>query len=79
MRGTNPTGRRAMMTPTDARLEVLAAAVRAFAQVLTPEQSTLASALFLRHVEHVGRQPLSGHANQAASAEIASIMLVLAK
>jgi hypothetical protein len=67
------------MTPTDARLEVLAAAVRALAQVLTPEQSSLASAMFLRHVEQVGRQPLSDHADQAASAEVVSVMMALAR
>ena len=79
MHGTDPTESRAMMTSTDARVEALAAAVRAVAQVLTPEQSSLASALFLRHVEHVGRQPLSGHADQAASAEVVSVMLALAR
>ncbi|MFP5399678.1 MAG: hypothetical protein ACLGIT_15240 [Gammaproteobacteria bacterium] len=63
-----------MMTPTDARVEVLAAAVRAFAQVLTPEQSAAAAALFLRYAEPLGLQALPGSTDQAASAEVASIM-----
>lgn len=62
---------RAKMKPTDARVEVLAAAVRAFAQVLTPEQSCTAAGLFLRHVEPLGRQALRSSTNQAASAAIA--------
>lgn len=64
MRGTNPTGRRAMMTTTDARLEVLAAALRAFAQVLTAEQSAAAAALFLRYAEPLGRQALPSSTDQ---------------
>lgn len=68
-----------MLTPTDARVEVLAAAVRAFAQVLTPEQSAAAAGLFLRYSEPLGRQALPSSTDQVASAEIASIMLALAK
>jgi hypothetical protein len=68
-----------MHSATDARLEVLAAAVRAIAQTLTPEQSKLATALFLRHVEPVGRQQLRDVADQAASAEVVSVMMALAR
>lgn len=67
------------MTATDARVEVLAAAVRAFAQVLTPEQSSAAAGLFLRYAEPLGRQPLPSSTDQVASAEIASIMLAFAR
>lgn len=67
------------MTTTEARLEVLAAAVRAMAQVLPPEQSTLASALFLRHVASPGREQLSELAEQAAAAEVIGVMMSLAR
>ncbi len=65
--------------PNDARVEVLAAAVRALAQVLTPEQAALAASLFLRYAQPIGRESLSDHADQAASAEVASVMMALAR
>jgi DNA-binding LytR/AlgR family response regulator len=67
------------MTTTEARIEVLAAAVRAMAQVLPPEQSAMASALFLRHVASLGREQLSDLADQAAAAEIVGVMMSLAR
>jgi hypothetical protein len=67
------------MTPVDARIEVLAAAVRALAQTLTPEQASLAASLFLRHAASLGRSRLTGSADQAASAEVVSVMMALAR
>jgi hypothetical protein len=64
-----------MKTATDARLEVLAAAVRAIAQTLTPEQASLASSLFLRYARSA--EPVSDAADEAASAELVGVLSAL--
>jgi hypothetical protein len=67
------------MTRTEARIEVLAAALRAISQAPPAEQSQAAAALFLRHVEPLARHRLRDAADQAAAAEISSVLLALAK
>lgn len=67
------------MTTTETRIEVLAAAVRAMAQVLPPDQSAAVSTLFLRHVASLGREQLSDLADQAAAAEVVGVMMSLAR
>jgi hypothetical protein len=67
------------MTARDARLEVLAAAIRAIAQALPADQSEAAASLFLRHARSIGSEVLSDAADQAASAEVVSVMMALAR
>ena len=67
------------MTSTEARIDVLAAAVRALAQSLPPEHATLTASRFLRHAAALGRERLSDHADQVAAAEVAAVMMALAK
>jgi hypothetical protein len=67
------------MTATDARVEVLAAVIRALAQALPAEQSEVAASLFLRHARPTASEVLSDAADQAASAEVVGVMMALAR
>lgn len=57
----------------NARLDVLAAAVRALAGILGPEQATAATLTLRRELEPI----VSGKADVVASAEIAAVLRTL--
>jgi hypothetical protein len=54
-------------TITAARLDVLAAAVRAIASTLSPEQAAAATAAFHHELKPIAARPLPGKADQAAA------------
>jgi hypothetical protein len=67
------------MTATDARVEVLTAAVRAIAQALTREQSTMATELLLDHLHPLARHSMSETVDNAMAREVASLVVALSK
>jgi hypothetical protein len=67
------------MRADEIRVEVLAAAVRAIAQVLTPSQAGAATSAFLQLVEPLGHRHLTDSADQVAAAEVRSIVVALSK
>jgi hypothetical protein len=67
------------MTAIEARVEVLGAAIRAIAVAMPPEHAAAATNTFLRIVEPLGCRRLSDAADQAASAEVVSVMMALAR
>jgi hypothetical protein len=67
------------MTATDARVEVLTAAVRAIAQALTREQPTMATKLLLDHLHPLARHSMSETVDNAMAREVASLVVALSK
>ncbi len=67
------------MTATDARLEVLAAATRSIGLALSPDQAERASCTLLHYVRPIADEPMTESVDQVVAAEVASLMLALAR
>lgn len=67
-------GGMAHTTPTDARIDVLQAAVLAMAATLEPDRAALTRALFLAAVADLERRPTSGEADAAAAGTLAAVL-----
>jgi hypothetical protein len=63
----------------NARLDVIAAAVRAIASTLGPEQAAAATSAFRRELKPIAARPLPSKADQAASAEVAAVLAALGR
>lgn len=68
----------AVMTATEARIEVLAAAVRAVAQSLTPEQAVTANAMLIEYLRPLTDRPLPDVVGSAMAREVAGLIVALA-
>ena len=67
------------MNATDARVDVLAAAVRAIALTLTPQQAALAEAVMRREVQCLAAQRLPPAVDHAAADEVLAVLAALGR
>lgn len=66
------------MTVTEARFEVLAAAVRAIAQALPTEQSVVATKVLLEYLNPIAGHSMPESVDNAMAREVASLVVALA-